>query len=135
MKKLLALALLAFAACKTVGVSTTAGGYAEVSPTVANEMLLDTQQVVLFDVRPAEQYSGPNGHLAGAISAPFDTIENQLPALLPYQSSTVLVYGDTSTDGAVAAKLLTVAGFRNVVHIDGGIKAWIEHGYRTVNAQ
>ena len=135
MKQIAVLALLLFAACKTVGVSTTAGGYAEVSPTVANEMLLDTAQVVVFDVRPAGDYRGPTGHLAGAISAPFDSIETQLPALLPYQSSTVLVYGDTSTDGAVAAKLLTVAGFRNVVHIDGGIRAWIEHGYRTVNAQ
>lgn len=135
MKKLAVLALLLFVSCKTVGVSTTAGGFAEVSPTVANEMLLDTAQVVVFDVRPAGEYRGPTGHLAGAISAPFDSIEMQLPALLPYQSSTVLVYGDTSTDGAVAAKLLTVAGFRNVVHIDGGIKAWIEHGYRTVNAQ
>ena len=135
MKQLAALALLLFISCKTVGVSTTAGGFAEVSPTVANEMLLDTAQVVVFDVRPAGEYRGPTGHLAGAISAPFDAIEMQLPALLPYQSSTVLVYGDTSTDGAVAAKLLTVAGLRNVVHIDGGIRAWIEHGYRTVNAQ
>jgi rhodanese-related sulfurtransferase len=45
------------------------------------------------------------------------------------------VYGATDADGAVAAKLLQVAGFRNVVHISGGIDAWIERGYRTVNAQ
>jgi rhodanese-related sulfurtransferase len=35
----------------------------------------------------------------------------------------------------VAAQLLSVAGFRNVVHVNGGIKEWIERGYRTVNAQ
>jgi len=40
-----------------------------------------------------------------------------------------------TTDGELAAKLLTVAGFRNVVHISGGIKGWIDRGYRTVNAQ
>jgi rhodanese-related sulfurtransferase len=67
--------------------------------------------------------------------APFDVIETRLPELLPYQNQTVLVYGETSTDGAVAAQLLTVAGFRNIVHVNGGIKNWIEHGYRTVNAQ
>ena len=134
MRKLTILALVALAACKTVGVSTTAGGYAEVATTIANEMILDSRQVVILDVRPAEAYRGPEGHIAGALSAPFETIERQLPELLPYQNQTVLVYGDTSTDGAVAAKLLSLAGFRNIVHISGGLKEWIEHGYRTVNA-
>ena len=128
------LALLALTACKTVGVSKTAAGYAEVATQIANEMILDSRQVVLLDVRSADAYRGPQGHIAGALSAPFDTIERQLPELLPYQGQTVLVYGETSTDGAIAAKLLAVAGFRNVVHINGGIQEWIAHGYRTVNA-
>ena len=127
--------LLALMSCKTVGVSMTAGGYAEVSPTVANEMILDSRQVVILDVRNADAYRGPNGHIAGALSVPFDTVERQLPELLPYQNQTVLVYGEGDADGPVAAKLLTVAGFRNVVHIAGGLGAWIERGYRTVNAQ
>jgi len=136
MQKTLIVAALLLAACRTtVGVSRTAGGYAEVSPTVANEMIIDSSQVVVLDVRPSDAYLGTDGHIAGALSAPFSTIERQLPELLPYQNQTVLVYGENSTDGAVAAKLLTVAGFRNVVHIDGGIRAWIERGYRTVNAR
>jgi rhodanese-related sulfurtransferase len=135
MRKLAVVAMVFLAACRTVGISTTVGGYAEVSPTVASEMITDTNQVVVIDVRPADAYRGPDGHIAGALSAPFDTIERQLPELLPYQNQTVLVYGQTSTDGALASKLLTVAGFRNVVHIDGGLQAWIAHGYRTVNAR
>ena len=126
---------LAVASCRTVGVSHTLGGYSEVAPTVASEMILDSQQVVVLDVRPAAAFRGPDGHIAGAINAPFETIERQLPELLPYQNQTVLVYGETSTDGEVAAKLLTVAGFRNVVHIAGGIKGWMDKGYRTVNTQ
>src|SRR5512140_1991425 len=135
MRKAAVLMLLLLGACKTVGVSTTAGGYAEVSPTIASEMILDTRQVVILDMRPAMSYRGPTGHIAGAISAPFDTIEKQLPELLPYQNDTVLVYGETSTDGALGARLLSLAGFRNVVHVAGGIDAWIARGYRTVNAQ
>jgi len=129
---LLALSLLS---CRTIGVSRTVGGYAEISPTVAAEMMLDSQQVVVLDVRSADAWRGPKGHIAGSLSAPFDSIERQLPELLPYQNQTVLVYGETSTDGSLAAKLLTVAGFRNVVHIAGGLENWIEHGYHTVNAQ
>ena len=122
-------------ACRTVGVSKTSGGYAEIAPTIAAEMILDSQQVVVIDVRPSSAYRGPEGHIPGAISAPFETIEMRLPELLPYQNQTVLVYGETGEDGAVAAQLLSVAGFRNVVHVNGGIKEWIERGYRTVNAQ
>jgi rhodanese-related sulfurtransferase len=121
--------------CHTIGVSTTSGGYSEVGAPVAAEMILDSQQVVVLDVRPIDAYRGPSGHIAGSLNAPFETIEHQLPLLLPYQNQTVLVYGESSTDGAVAAKLLSVAGFRNVVHIAGGLRSWIEHGYRTVNSQ
>jgi len=121
--------------CKTVGISTTAGGYSEVEPTIAAEMILDSQQVVVLDVRPVDAYRGPDGHIAGALNAPFGTIEHQLPLLLPYQNQTVLVYGESSNDGAVASKVLSVAGFRNVVHIAGGLRSWIEHGYKTVNSR
>jgi rhodanese-related sulfurtransferase len=133
---LVALCGLPFAACRsTIGVSRTPGGFAEVAPTVADEMIIDSNQIVVIDVRPADEFNGPKGHIAGALSAPMGTIERQLPELLPYTNDTVLVYGDTSTDGALAAKLLSVAGFRNVVHIEGGLQGWIERGYRTVNAR
>jgi len=121
--------------CRTVGVSRTANGFAEVSPMIAAEMILDSNQVVVLDVRTPEQYRGPEGHIGGALNAPFDNIERQLPELLPYQNQTVLVYGETSNDGSLAAKLLTVAGFRNVVQITGGMQAWIERGYRVVNSR
>src|SRR5437867_10725779 len=134
-KMLPILLLIAATSCRTIGISRTQGGYSEVSPTVAAEMLLDSQQVVVLDVRPTADYRGPEGHIAGALNAPFDSIERQLPELLPYQNQTVLVYGQSSTDGEVAAKLLMVAGFRNVVHIAGGLKGWIDRGYRTVNSQ
>ncbi len=129
------LILLTFGSCKTVGISITRGGFAEVAPTIANAMIIDTNQVVVLDIRSPDRYRGPEGHIAGALNAPFDTIEKQLPELLPYQNQTVLVYGDTSTDGALAAQLLSHAGFRNVVHIGGGLRGWIDRGYRTVNAQ
>ena len=128
-------AVVAAMACKTVGVSMTRGGYAEVSPQIANEMILDSRQVVILDVRSAAGYRAPEGHIAGAVSVPFETIERQLPELLPYQNQTVLVYGGNDEEGGLASKLLVLAGFRNVVHVAGGIKGWIENGYRTVNAQ
>lgn len=127
-------AVCALVSCKTVGVSMTPGGYAEVSPTIASEMILDSKQIVILDVRSGAAYRSGPGHIAGALSAPFETIEGQLPELLPYQNQTVIVYGEGDSDGALASRLLTLAGFRNVVHIAGGLEGWIERGYRTVNA-
>jgi hypothetical protein len=56
--------------CRTVGVSKTEGGYAEISPTVAAEMILDSSQVVVLDVRPEPDFRGPEGHIAGSLNAP-----------------------------------------------------------------
>lgn len=128
--------VLVAASCRTVGLGgSSQGGYSEVSPAVANEMLLDSQQIVILDVRSADSYRDTGGHIAGALNAPFDSIEKKLPELLPYQSQTILVYGQTSTDGALGAKLLVAAGFRNIVHIAGGFSEWSERGYRVVNSQ
>lgn len=131
----LLLLAVALVSCKTVGISMTRGGYAEVSPQIANEMILDSRQVVILDVRSAADFRGPDGHVGGAVSAPFDTIEQQLPELLPYQNQTVIVYGESDADGALASQLLTLAGFRNIVHLSGGLRGWIDLGYRTVSAQ
>ena len=72
----------------------TDGGYAEISPTVATEMILDCAAGRRPRRPPRTHYRGPEGHIAGSLNAPFDTIERQLPELLPYQNQTVLVYGD-----------------------------------------
>ena len=109
--------------------------YVEVSPATASEMLRSSPQLVVFDIRPESEFRGPGGYVRGAINTPFNTIERQLPELLPYQNQTVLVYGNYDTDGQVAARLLTIAGFRYVVHMSGGLRDWKRKGYRTIVTQ
>lgn len=131
-RKLLILALLLPAlACRTVGVSRTDGGYAEVNPSVAHVIILDNRTITVLDFRTSEEYQA--GHIAGAISTPLGSIENRLPELLPYQRSTVLVYGNED-DSNRGARLLVAAGFRNVVRIAGGLDGWIRSGHPTVSS-
>jgi rhodanese-related sulfurtransferase len=127
------LLLVATASCRTVGVSRVKGGYAEVNASVAHEIILDTRQIIVLDLRTPEEYA--SAHIAGAISTPMATIENRLPELLPYQRSTLLVYGDEHEESTAGARLLVAAGFRNVVRIMGGLPAWIRGGYPTVSSQ
>ena len=132
--RLLAAALLlAAAGCSTVGVARGEGGYAVVRPTVAHEMILDSQQVVVFDLRPLTEFEGPLGHIKGAIPVPVGTIQPRLPDLLAYRDTTVLVYGDNEDESRRGARILTEDGLENIVRIEGGIRKWIDLGYATVS--
>lgn len=121
--------------CQTVGVSRRPGGFAEVKPTIAHEMILDSQQVVVIDFRPVEEYWGALGHIAGALPVPLENIEKRLPELLPYRDTTILVYGDTDEESIRGARILAAAGLENVVRIEGGIRNWISQGYPTVTVE
>jgi rhodanese-related sulfurtransferase len=124
--------LLILCGCGTVGVQRDERPYAVVEPTVAYEMMLDHRQIVVLDLRPLEEFYGELGHIGGALSVPLETIEAKLGEILPYRSQTVLVYGDAQEDVERGVDLLVANGFRNVVMIRGGIRRWIDLGYRTV---
>lgn len=124
--------LIALIGCGTVGVKTSEQPYAIVEPTIAYEMILDHKQIVVLDIRPIEEFYGEFGHIAGALSVPIDRIESRLPEILPYRSQTVLIYGDAQEEVQQAIGTLTTAGFRNLVLIRGGIRRWIDLGYKTV---
>ena len=126
------LALLLAGGCKTIGLSYEEGGFAEVRATVAHEMILDSQQVVVLDLRPTGEYWGQFGHIAGALPVPLGSIEKRLPELLPYKDSTILVYADSEDESRTGARILVAAGFNSIVRIRGGIREWIELGYPTV---
>jgi rhodanese-related sulfurtransferase len=124
--------LLALSGCGTVGVQREERPYAIVEPTVAYEMMLDHRQIVVIDLRPLDEFYGELGHIAGALSFPLGTMESRISEILPYRSQTVLVYGDAQEDVERGVDLLVANGFRNVVMIRGGIRRWIDLGYRTV---
>ena len=129
----LLLALTLASGCRTVGVSRAAGGYAEIQPEIAHEMILDNRQIVVLDFRSADEYEAR--HIAGAISAPLDSIENTLPLLLPYQNSTLIVYADDEDESKRGAALLVTAGFRNIVRMSGDLERWISRGVPTASSR
>ena len=127
------LVVMVLCACHTIGMSREKGGYADVGAPVAHEMIIDTNQVVVIDFREPGDYEA--GHVAGALSAPLSSIEHRLPELIPYQSSTLLVYGGNKDESVRGARVLVAAGFRNVVRINGGIQEWIAGGFPTVSSR
>lgn len=125
---------LLLAGCKMVGLSYQEGGFAEVAPPVAHEMILDSNQVVVLDLRPTDEYWGVFGHVAGALPVPLGSIEKRLPEILRYKDSTILVYADSEDESRTGARILVAAGFNSIVRIRGGIREWIDLGYPTVKS-
>lgn len=134
MRTHLLLLTLVLTGCNTLGFGRNEAGFATVSPQVAYTMLQDSREVVVVDVRPHAVFAMPPGHVAGAISAPLDSIERRLPELLPYVKDTVLVYGSTPEESERAAGLFVAAGFRSVSVIEGGLDRWIELRFPTVSS-
>lgn len=132
--RLLPIVILSALACTTVGVSREDQPWAEVEPTIANEIILDHKEIVVIDFRPVADFYGELGHIAGAISLPLAEIDQRLAEIVPYRSQTIIVYSDVPEDAVRGARILTAAGFRNIVVINGGIRRWLDLSYKTVRS-
>ncbi|HEV8240612.1 MAG TPA: rhodanese-like domain-containing protein [Thermoanaerobaculia bacterium] len=122
-------AALALAACASRG---SRPPYHRVTPAVAFEMLRDNPDLLVLDVRPPEEFHGPLGHLWGAVNIPLDQLEGRLGGLRPLVQQLLLVYCGRGSCGVDAMVHLEAAGFSLAVLLDGGIDAWVEDGFGTL---
>lgn len=83
---------------------------------------IDDEKTVVIDVREAPDFI--LGHIENAINAPLSKFAEQLPSLQQYKKNLLLVTCQTGTRAAAAAKMLTKAGFENVLILTGGMTAW-----------
>ena len=95
------------------------------APTAAR-WLAEHPDTVVLDVRTPDEYA--EGHLAGARLLDFqeDDFAAKLGAL--DRSKTYLVHCAVGGRSSRARDLMAKDGFEHVLHLDGGIQAWIEAG-------
>ncbi|RIK16189.1 MAG: ArsR family transcriptional regulator [Acidobacteria bacterium] len=82
-------------------------------------------EVVLLDVRPAEEYAA--GHIAGARSLPFDQVADALDELDPDQDVVAYCRGAWCVMAHDAVRLLRGAG-RSARRLEGGMLEWRQAG-------
>lgn len=104
-----------------------------VKPGVAFSMLRDAPYLPILDLRPAAEFHGPLGHMAGARSIPLEVLDGHLAELRAYRGVTVLVYCSAGECGRDAYAALAARGIEDPVFIDGGLEAWVAAGYGTVH--
>lgn len=95
--------------------------YEQITQEAAKEMM-DTQDVIILDVREQEEYD--SGHIPGAVLLPVGTIDEDTAAgVIPEKDSTLLVYCRSGNRSRTAASALAKLGYNNIYEF-GGINTW-----------
>ena len=95
--------------------------YQQITQEAAKEMM-DTQEVVILDVR--EQHEYDSGHSPGAVLLPVGTIaEDTAAAVIDELDTVVLVYCRSGNRSKTASQALADLGYTNVYEF-GGINDW-----------
>jgi rhodanese-related sulfurtransferase len=94
--------------------------HASVGPHDAVRLM--NQNALLLDLRPVEAFK--QGHLNGARNMPSHEILNAAETLKKYKEKPVLVYDESGSLGASAARQLLAQGFTKAVNLRGGLAAW-----------
>lgn len=120
MKRILPL-LVSIALLTGCGGNTADGAYQQITQEKAKEMM-DTQDVIILDVREQSEYD--SGHIPGAVLLPVGTIdEATAAAAIPAKDSTVLVYCRSGNRSKTASSALAELGYTNLYEF-GGINTW-----------
>lgn len=103
------------------GGNSADGSYEQITQEAAKEMM-DTQDVIILDVREQEEYD--SGHIPGAVLLPVGTIDEDTAAeVIPEKDSTLLVYCRSGNRSRTAASALAELGYTNIYEF-GGINTW-----------
>lgn len=121
MKTMLPLLLAFLLVLSGCGQAPADSAYQQIIQERAKEMM-DTQQVLVLDVREQAEYD--SGHIPGALLLPVGTIEEDTAAaVIPEKDTVVLVYCRSGNRSKTAAAALAALGYSHVYEF-GGINTW-----------
>ena len=101
--------------------------YNEIDSTKIVELIGETKNTLVIDVRDADAYA--EGHLTNAINIPFDEFEEKIADLEGYKDQTIVLICNTGNKSGKAGKMLVDKGFTKVYNAEDGMD---EFDYDTV---
>lgn len=99
----------------------------ECTVTQAKERLDGGEVQHFLDVREDHEFA--KDHAKGASHLGKGIIERDVETLIPDKEAAIVLYCGGGYRSALAADVLQQMGYRNVVSMDGGIRAWRDAGY------
>jgi len=91
------------------------------------------EDVLLLDVRTAEDYMGEQGYVNGSVLIPVEELKSRVSEIERFQEKTVMIICRTDRRSAKAAQLLAKNGFADVHVVKMGMTDWNSKGYPTSN--
>ena len=102
--------------------------YGDITVEQAKELVETIESSVILDVRTVEEFE--TGHIEGAVNIPVDELQERLGEL--EKSDEIMVYCRSGVRSSRAMKILADNGFSKVYNMLGGIEAWEQAGYLTL---
>jgi len=127
-KAMLALALLGLVAFLPRLIGSIRKG-AMLSITDLKQRIDAGEDILLLDVRTAEDYDGEQGHIAGSLLLPLEQLEQRIDEISDYYEKPVVTICRTDRKSAKAAQLLAEKGFADVHVAKMGMTDWIKNRY------
>lgn len=124
MKKIIqiGLSVLLFTACSDSVTTEKSNSYKLLDATEFSNILKETPDATLIDVRTAEEYK--EGHIANSINAPVQSETfNELLSTLD-KSKPVFVYCLSGGRSSSAASILQEHGFKEIIELKSGMLNW-----------
>jgi uncharacterized membrane protein YdjX (TVP38/TMEM64 family)/rhodanese-related sulfurtransferase/sulfur relay (sulfurtransferase) complex TusBCD TusD component (DsrE family) len=128
-KGLLALALLGVVAFLPRLVKRLRGSSPDDRSLRAEELkarLAKGEDIMVLDVRPAQDYTGPLGHIHGSKNIPLDELARRLPELDAHRARPLAVICRTNRMSGKAVKLLRETGFSQPLLVSDGMVGWTQ---------
>lgn len=85
---------------------------------------LINQGALVIDLRSKALYDA--GHILDARNVPAAELASQAEALKKWRDKNIIIYCDSGTSGASAARSLAKLGFNKVFNLQGGLSAWLK---------
>jgi sulfur-carrier protein adenylyltransferase/sulfurtransferase len=101
----------------------------EVDAPRAHELLASIDPPLLVDVREQDEWG--EGHLPGAVHVPRGNLESRIERAAPDRARPIILYCQSGSRSAFAAKTLAELGYENVVSLAGGFTDWKRNGFTT----
>ncbi|AHM57934.1 rhodanese-like sulfurtransferase (plasmid) [Peptoclostridium acidaminophilum DSM 3953] len=87
------------------------------------------QDTLLVDVREEDELEGPFGHIEGIHNIPIGELAMKQRELQSFKNSNIVTVCRSGARATTGAQILKKAGFEKVFVLEGGMKAWREHGF------
>lgn len=88
-----------------------------------------SREPLVIDVRGADEFTGPLGHISDACNIPLSELPARIEQLAQSKRSPLTMVCRTDKRSVTAARLLKQAGFTDVLVLRGGMEQWNREGF------